>query len=67
MFFRRFFLELYLSTHDTSSRYKILYAKGVKDSMEPKEATKVILEGAAVDPEQWRLGHTKVAGQTVEK
>lgn len=31
--------------------------------MKPEEAAKVILEGAAVDPEQWRLGHTKVAKQ----
>ncbi|XP_014245711.1 myosin heavy chain, muscle isoform X26 [Cimex lectularius] len=45
---------------DFKLRYKILYAKGVRDSMSPEEATKVILEGAGVEPEQYRLGHTKV-------
>lgn len=41
-------------------RYKILYPKGVKDSMSPEQATKTILEGIELDPEQYRLGNTKV-------
>jgi hypothetical protein len=28
--------------------------------MSPEEATKTILEGIELDPEQYRLGHTKV-------
>lgn len=44
----------------TNKRYKILYPKGVKDSMSPEVATKTILEGIELDPEQYRLGHTKV-------
>lgn len=28
--------------------------------MEPKQATKAILEGINVDTDQYRLGHTKV-------
>lgn len=28
--------------------------------MSPEQATKVILEGIELDPEQYRLGHTKV-------
>lgn len=46
------------------TRYKILYAKGVKDWMSPEEAAKVILEGSTVDPEQYRMGHTKVVIET---
>ncbi|KAL1140545.1 hypothetical protein AAG570_000475 [Ranatra chinensis] len=45
---------------DFKLRYKILNAKAVKDSMEPEEATKVILETTNVDPEQFRYGNTKV-------
>lgn len=47
----------YVSHH---KRYKILYPKGVKDSMSPEEATKTILQGIELDPEQYRLGNTKV-------
>ncbi|XP_050533202.1 myosin heavy chain, muscle isoform X33 [Daktulosphaira vitifoliae] len=45
---------------DFKMRYKILYPKGVKDSMSPIEASRTILEGIELDPEQYRLGHTKV-------
>ena len=41
-------------------RYKILHAKGVRDSMSPEEATNAILDHVNLDPEQFRLGHTKV-------
>lgn len=44
----------------SAKRYKVLYPKGVKDTMSPTEATKAILEGIELDPEQYRLGNTKV-------
>lgn len=42
-------------------RYKILNAKGVSPTMTPEQAAKAILESlTTLDPEQYRMGHTKV-------
>ncbi|XP_063225500.1 myosin heavy chain, muscle isoform X25 [Bacillus rossius redtenbacheri] len=45
---------------DFKLRYKILCAHLVKDSLTPQEATSVILDHVNIDPEQFRMGHTKV-------
>ncbi|XP_065215433.1 myosin heavy chain, muscle isoform X27 [Planococcus citri] len=45
---------------DFKLRYRLLYARGVTDCMDPKDATRVILDGINVDTDQYRLGHTKV-------
>lgn len=42
-------------------RYKILNAKAVTPTMTPEQAAKAILESIpSLDPEQYRMGHTKV-------
>jgi myosin heavy subunit len=43
-----------------ATRYKILNAKAVKPTMNPEEASKVILDSTNIDPEQFRMGLTKV-------
>lgn len=41
-------------------RYKILAASKIKDNMTPEKAAQVILEQIQLDPEQYRMGKTKV-------
>lgn len=42
-------------------RYKILNAKAVTPTMTPEQAAKAILESIpSLEPEQYRMGHTKV-------
>nr|CAH7712516.1 unnamed protein product [Callosobruchus chinensis] len=45
---------------DFKLRYKILAASKIKDSMSPEQAAKIILEHINLEPEQFRLGKTKV-------
>nr|CAD7453412.1 unnamed protein product [Timema tahoe] len=45
---------------DFKLRYKILCAHLVKDELTPEQAAQAILDHANVDPEQYRMGHTKV-------
>ncbi|XP_076246109.1 myosin heavy chain isoform X12 [Calliopsis andreniformis] len=46
---------------DFKLRYKILAPAAVdKVANDPKKAAEAILEGSGLDPEQYRLGHTKV-------
>lgn len=53
--------------HFIAFRYKILNAKGVKEGMTPQEATKVVLGALALDPEQYRFGHTKVQNPSLNQ
>lgn len=41
-------------------RYKILCANAIKDNCEPKKAAELILDAINLEPEQYRMGHTKV-------
>lgn len=41
-------------------RYKILAASKIKDSFTPEKAAQVILDHIQLDPEQYRMGKTKV-------
>lgn len=41
-------------------RYKILAASKIKDSITPEKAAQVILDETQLDPEQYRMGKTKV-------
>ena len=45
--------------HVTQRRYKILCAKKVKDGMDPKQASAIILD-EIITPDQYRLGASKV-------
>ncbi|XP_034947013.1 myosin heavy chain, muscle isoform X17 [Chelonus insularis] len=45
---------------DFKLRYKILCANAIKDGMDPKKATELILEAIALEQDQYRLGATKV-------
>lgn len=40
-------------------RYQILNPKGIKDLSEDKKASKVLIESTELDPDLYRLGHTK--------
>ncbi|XP_057329276.1 myosin heavy chain, muscle isoform X22 [Microplitis mediator] len=45
---------------DFKLRYKILCAKAVKNGMDPKKATELILDTISLERDQFRLGTTKV-------
>ncbi|XP_074106348.1 myosin heavy chain isoform X13 [Cotesia typhae] len=45
---------------DFKLRYKILCAKAVKNGMDPKKATELILDTIELDQDQFRFGATKV-------
>ncbi|XP_074040834.1 myosin heavy chain isoform X44 [Leptinotarsa decemlineata] len=45
---------------DFKLRYKILSASAIRDNMTPEKAAQVILDHINLDPEQYRLGKTKV-------
>ncbi|XP_073982547.1 myosin heavy chain isoform X11 [Rhodnius prolixus] len=45
---------------DFKLRYKILNPAGVDKEPDPKKAAAVVLEATTLDPDQYRLGHTKV-------
>ncbi|XP_054741847.1 myosin heavy chain, muscle isoform X9 [Anastrepha obliqua] len=45
---------------DFKQRYQILNPKGIKDLSEDKKASKVLIESTELDPDLYRLGHTKV-------
>ncbi|XP_012254778.1 myosin heavy chain, muscle isoform X13 [Athalia rosae] len=45
---------------DFKLRYKILCAHLIKDPIEPRKAAEIILEHINLEPDQFRLGHTKV-------
>ncbi|XP_011558093.1 myosin heavy chain, muscle isoform X3 [Plutella xylostella] len=45
---------------DFKLRYKILNPAGVDKESDPKKIAQVILEATGLDPESYRIGHTKV-------
>ena len=55
-----FFLFSVYLTSLLKRRYKVLCANLVKDSTDPKKATAIILEAINLEPDQYRLGSTKV-------
>ena len=47
--------------HKTNHRrYKILCANAIKEPCEPQKATQLILDGINLEPDQYRMGLTKV-------
>lgn len=56
-FFFNFFLCFSILQQN---RYKILCANAIKDGMDPKIATELILDAIALEQDQFRLGATKV-------
>ncbi|XP_076671840.1 myosin heavy chain isoform X36 [Andrena cerasifolii] len=45
---------------DFKLRYKILCANAIKEPCEPQKATQLILDGINLEPDQYRMGLTKV-------
>ncbi|XP_076397235.1 myosin heavy chain isoform X25 [Megachile rotundata] len=45
---------------DFKLRYKILCANAIKEPCEPVKATQLILDAINLEPDQYRMGHTKV-------
>lgn len=49
-----------LFTNAIEYRYKILAATQIKDGMTNEKAAQIILDAIQLDPEQYRMGKTKV-------
>lgn len=52
------FLLLFL-THSPTRSYQILNPKDISGMDDPKKCTKILIESTSLDPDLYRLGHTK--------
>lgn len=50
---------LIVSTHFPKRRYQILNPKDISGMEDPKKCSKILIESTALDPDLYRLGHTK--------